>query len=465
MTDPIETKIYNAVHSVEPSAEFSEQLWRKIRLTPRQTVPSRRTRVWVWAPTSVVLLLALVIAVISPQKVMAAIRSWLVFIPGIGFVEEGSGTLYLQEPVTVEQDGVTLVIDQVVADVNKTVISFHYEGLPSDNPSACFYDSNQLILPDGKSLLPIGGGGSANEWNIEFSPLPAGVTGAALQSAMSFDDGSCPAPKQWNADFSLGTEAPEVEMLTVIDDPQTQPETVGSMETTVDETTANSSAAELQLTVDRVVELDYGYLLVGHVEWDNPDWMALYMDTETMTAVDANGNAVPLEFTGEEGTGDNEFAIIVASKDFTAPLSLSLSNRMAYANTENAPTFAFDAGSNPQVGQSWEINQGLEVAGLVIKIQSADVVQDETGASSPADMGYAIRVESGTKLDGLIVCSSDGNRSSAWGNWENEEEGIYRFDTFYSDGLPYGKLSCGFNILRYQIPGVWTLKWSPPAKQ
>ncbi|MEM5775820.1 MAG: hypothetical protein AAGU05_12535 [Anaerolineaceae bacterium] len=92
-------------------------------------------------------------------------------------------------------------------------------------------------------------------------------------------------------------------------------------------------------------------------------------------------------------------------------------------------------------------------------------MRDETGAGSPAEMGYSVTLASPTRLDGMIVYSSNGSRPSAWGTWGKLDEQVYHFDTFYADGLPAGQVICGFDFMRYQIPGVWTFQWSPPAKQ
>ncbi len=80
--------------------------------------------------------MALIVMVVGPQRVVEAFGSLFGYLPGIGFVQRGDGTLYLAQPLDVEQTGVTLSVDQAVSDGNKLVISLHFSGLPEANRSS-----------------------------------------------------------------------------------------------------------------------------------------------------------------------------------------------------------------------------------------------------------------------------------------------------------------------------------------
>ena len=151
------------------------------------------------------LLLELVIS--TPQTVLAAFKNLLSYIPGIGFVQTAESTLYLAEPIKVVQDGFVLSIDQVVADPEKVVVSYHIEGITADM-SECFYDDNRLQLPDGKVSLPIGGGVEGTIARVEFAALPAGVNEATLLASMENPSGDCTAPKEWTLPFTLALRFP-----------------------------------------------------------------------------------------------------------------------------------------------------------------------------------------------------------------------------------------------------------------
>jgi len=221
MTESLENRLRSAARSVEPSNDFTDNLWNQIKNTHHTIRAPQKFKRWLWAPASAVLVAVLVLTLITPQGVMAAIRNMLAYLPGVGFVQNDKNTLYLQEPVTAEQDGVTLTIEQVVADADKTVVVYHVDGLPTSEigTSPCFYDGNQLLLPDGSTRLPTGGGVEGSQARVEFFPLPEGVTQATLLASMNIPDPACSVPQQWKVGFSLGTTPPEDEMIPVYSEP------------------------------------------------------------------------------------------------------------------------------------------------------------------------------------------------------------------------------------------------------
>lgn len=454
MNDSLETKIRAAVHSVEPAPEFSAKLLSRINSTSRPA-PKRVTR-WFWIPASAVLAVALILIVAAPQSVMAAFRSLIAYLPGIGFVQKDDGTLYLQEPVSLEQDGVTLILEQVVADADKTVVSYHIDGLPenvSGVASPCFYDGNKLLLSDGTSRLPSGGGVENSQARVEFFPLPEGVTKATLLVSMMFPDPACSAPQEWKVDFSLDTTPPEGEFMPVF---QSSPAVAIP-------STAESVESPIDLIVDQVAALEDGYLLLGHIEWTDESWQNVRIDLETAFAQDAAGRTVPLEPT-DEGSEDNAFAFKIAGKDFSAPLTLHVQHLLVWANVENSPTFSFAAGSDPQIGQSWDLNEELEIAGQKFTIYSVRAIQ-ETVESDPGQMvkGYAIEVGNELNVNGFIWCNGQEETTESWGQTRNTSDTLKVLEMFYPAGLPFGQVTCRFQEVQFRLPGSWQIEWQPPA--
>ena len=52
------------------------------------------------------------------------------YIPGVGIVEQGAPLRVLAEPVTVEQQGISVTVSKVVADFTRTFISYRVDGIP-----------------------------------------------------------------------------------------------------------------------------------------------------------------------------------------------------------------------------------------------------------------------------------------------------------------------------------------------
>jgi hypothetical protein len=59
---------------------------------------------------AVITLLVVTTLIIGPQRVYAAVRQLFGYIPGVGIVEQSNGIRVLAEPVSVEQDGITVTV-------------------------------------------------------------------------------------------------------------------------------------------------------------------------------------------------------------------------------------------------------------------------------------------------------------------------------------------------------------------
>ena len=464
MTRSLEKKIHDAAQSIEPSQEFSQKLWKEIKSSPQAAPKAQRTPRWRWIPVTITAMLVITLMVISPQKVWASLIGLFDFLPGIGLVQDDETTLYLQEPVSLEQDGVVLTIDQIVSDANQTVVSYQIDNLPAEY-RYCSYSINRLLLPDGKNLLPTGGGtsneGGIVKAHIQFFALPEGVTQATLFSSIDPDNpdaSRCSAPHEWKVDFNLSTTKPDnVELLPVVE--------------STAENTGESIDADVKISIDKSVTLDDGYILYGNSELSNPYWTDAFLDFQTMTAQDANGKEIPIEpedILKPDPDGDNSqnaFAIKVSTKDFTAPLTLHIKKlEIITLYAVKFPVFTFDAGSDPQVGQSWEINQEVDVDGIKINFEKVEVIQESSdqGRDEDLEKGYAITVKESSALDfhGSYFCEGQGEGVPDYGTADNKT-----FSYYYSGGLPYGSVTCSIYDAFFSLPGSWEIEWQPPENE
>ena len=472
MTKSTEKKISRLVHSVEPSAEFTEKLWQDITYTQIAEPPKGLYRRW--APAAVVIAMVIALAIITPQRALAGLRSLFDFLPGIGLVQIDESTLYLAEPVVVEQEGITLTIERVVADTNKTSVLYRIDNLPLDGTSqhtGCFYDSNRLLLPDGKNLLPIGGGVrtnlDSNVMNIDFMTLPEGVSRLTLLASLNDNNSSCSAPEEWRVDFSLGTTKPaDMVLIPVVDSPTNTPAKDPGSET--GDITDISTGNGIKFIVDRTVLLGDGYILYGHSEYANKNWMDVRIDWNNLYALDANGEKIELEMTNDS-IEENGFSIHIASNNFIPPLTVYIGGARVSATSSDFPTFSFDAGTDPQVGQNWIVNQQLEVEGQDFSVVNVQAVQEpEESAQGRPQNGYSFEIRHNlkTSLDGLIVCSGLGDSVVSWSQSAMpDEDGTKVFETYFEGELPSGLVSCGFRHVHFTYPGSWEFEWYPPDSE
>lgn len=458
MTNPVENKINRAADSVEPSAEFSQALWNQMLMTPRKEIAPKRVSRFVWIPALTVLGILVVMIFVAPQTVLAAVKGLLAYLPGVGFVEKDESTLYLEKPVVVEQGGYTFTLDQVVADKNKVAIAYHIANLDS-NFDWCAYNGNFLIWPDGKSNRPIGGGsGPATEGSIsaqiDYFPLPSGVKKASLKVSTEDPDSRCLAPVEWNIPFALGTDLPDTEILPVVENVAEQTST---------SLVSKSKDAPIQLTVDTVDELADGYLLAGHIDFDNKYWTNVSIKTSTLYAIDANGKSVAVE-QGNASFKVNGFAFKITDKDFKAPLSIHVKDLYIQAYDEDGSSFSFDAGSSPQIGQSWKINQELTYAGNKFTVHEVKVINgDYDFDPKTIEIAYGISMKLPEGFGVLMDCVGQDDIHSIGNVAKPVIDGEYTAEVDYKDGIPNGKLTCKAINSGDQESGDWQFDWQPPT--
>jgi hypothetical protein len=85
----------------------------------KQISPSLR-----WAIV-IALIVALALLVTSP-KAVAALKKLLGYVPEFGMVEQTASLRILAEPVELHRDSVTLTVEQVVADSEKTIVVYYH---------------------------------------------------------------------------------------------------------------------------------------------------------------------------------------------------------------------------------------------------------------------------------------------------------------------------------------------------
>jgi len=142
-----------------------------VKEVPAQRLWSRVTNVltrhrWATVTVSLLLALTLALAVTGPQRVWADLQRFLGYVPGVGFVNLEE-TRVLVAPVEVSRDAVTLRVEQILAQSDRTVVVIRSEGLPPENrlwPDGAKGTGDYqpwLRLPDGSKL-------ASNTWTLHL---------------------------------------------------------------------------------------------------------------------------------------------------------------------------------------------------------------------------------------------------------------------------------------------------------
>ncbi len=146
-------------------------------------------------------------------------------------------------------------------------------------------------------------------------------------------------------------------------------------------------------------------------------------------------------------------------KTFTPPLTITYTGQSTFPADPNAKAeLEFDAGTNPQVGQAWVLNQDFELAGHKIRLVSIQVVPQsgfefsfETSDSAVSSVSVEI---SGYTPDGG---GGGGSPRLTQGKWSE--------DLNYAE-QPTGKLKVVVSdLMLYGENKTWQVQWSPGTAQ
>ena len=307
-----------------------------------------------WGLALAVLLIALLVA--SPQ-VVEALKRLVGYIPGIGYVEQGSPLRMLAEPVMLEQDGLRLMIEKGAADPQRTVLLGQLEGfaMPAPPPAQSCDTPARLVLPDGRTLgltqsetssLHSDKGTFNGSYYIRyvFEAMPAGELDATLEiPCLMYDD-----LKDWS--LALQFEVADADqVMPVIELPTAQ---VQSDPGTAGTSPAGSSIEGFSIVFESESSLPDGYILSGSYQWTDPRFDAYSIHAIVSEIADANGGSVyfePVEpLTGIDPTLKKlPFAYQIHGKDYAWPLTFTVNS--VTVNLPDEALFQFDAGENPQV--------------------------------------------------------------------------------------------------------------------
>jgi hypothetical protein len=399
--------------------------------------------------------------------VVNAFNSLFGYLPGSGFVENDSSTLYLAKPVSLKQGNVTLTVTQVVSDHQNMVVTYEFSGLPQGSagqPTACVFDSNLVRLPNGKTEQPIGGGIGDSQAHILYQPLPEGVTTLTLLVSQQSPDSACTAPQSWSINLKLGPLPASVTLMPVVQGQDLQVSTQ-----TVAPSVASEAAeiADVHLTIDKVAELADAYVVSGHVTGSNTAWSSVTAWPDAIQISDTSGKAIQIEPDDEDMTDNGEFAFKFAKGEYKSPLIVKFQSVLVSADFVKDNSFSFNAGAQPQVGQTWAVNQTLNLLGHDITVTSVSAIHTNTiSKDTLAATGYAIKTKTDLAIQALSFFGTGSQASgdgSFYGDRSQLADGELSQNLNYPAGLPTGKVTYQIRSMQFFLTGPWQLQLQLPA--
>lgn len=450
-----EDKLIAANH-IDPRPEFLSNL--RIRLaqqTPHKPSFAEQVRMifrrpaWV-TTTLVVILMAMGVIAVGPQRVEAVFNQLLGYISGIGFVENAENSRVLSEPVSVTRDGVTLTVEDAAIDAAYTHINIRVTGLDLNNDLArqgsdISSGQRRLALPDGTNAVlesyRVEVDGDALVIKMLYSPLPENVMGATLLLdqipgvSAGFPLENWQIPMQ----FQSGQADSRILAATQVDLPSQEQQGITMILKNVAQT-PNMDIFNVKLvTNDPAVNVE-------------GDW------SQSLSLIDTNGHRIPISGTYDLN-GSSSYTFQTQHLETGPGYTLGLSGtftvfRKASAN-ETRNHFFVDLGSNPEIDQSWVMDQTLEAAGHSIHLSSAHLLAGNacgpTGGSN--DMGimslaFSFDPEPGT-LDIMVFPINETLRASR----------VYLKSCIVYPEMPSGRNEFEITGVTEAIEGDWQISW------
>lgn len=467
-----------------PSPEFEKELRetfrapdanpafvRDLRATLlERTTMKTQTRTFprlAWGLALAILLIGLLVA--SPQ-VVEALKRLLGYVPGVGYVEQGSSLRILAEPVTVEKDGLKLTIEKGAADPQHTVLLGHIEGYltPDRNNERYCDEPGRLVLPNGNSLALVqsettmkGSKGSplgSYYVRYTFESMPEGQLEATLEIPCLMQDERL---SDWTLrveiafEFTDGTEVmPVIELPT---DPVLAPASSGE-----------STVEGFAIVLESETPLADGYILSGSYQWTDPrfDFFDIHILDPKIT--DANGQALPFAPVDPAVAMDPTrkklpFAFQISGKDYAWPLTISVNS--VTVNLPDEALFQFDAGTEPQVGQRWDVNIDVPVAGHIVHVQTIELTTGRT----PTELGFTFTMTSDSDVMGAsihdanpMVSGNGGGGGGGGGGGDNAlAAGPFSYGWALEGYSPAGTKTFVVSNVGVIVNGSWQVTWQP----
>jgi hypothetical protein len=436
------------------SVSHNADLWPNIsaRLERKSPMMTLRTR-----PVVAILIAFLILLALS--GVAYALGRAFGYIPGVGVVELNTPLRVLAEPVTVQKQGISVTVSEVVADSTRTFLSYRADGIPpTENELPTCLSLPEMRLPDGSKLETTGGGegipvmrnGNSMYYQAEYvySPIPVGVNKVTfvLSCILPKDTG----PQNWEIPLDL-VSAPAGYATPVIEMP------------TITESAENKSGLHLE----RALELADSYILIGKFtdagDLPGPLSISTDSDAEYLPHIeDANGNPVSFKVRQDiRPDPDWDVAYYWAyeiSKPVAAPLKITVDR--VNIRKHNTAQIQFDAGDHPQINQEWDLN-------LPVKLGASEFIVDSV---TFLGNGYTFNLSSENLPEGVtpdieIVDSSSSpyqfdNINSTVDNTGNKTIETITLTTTSSP--PIGNLSVNWGLDEFiPQPGPWSLVWTP----
>jgi hypothetical protein len=416
--------------------------------------------------TTLLVVIVLVGLFYTVPGMAAALGRWFGYVPGVGLVREGQLRV-LANPVSATREGVTVTVEQVVLDPERTALVYSVEGIAktafTTNPLEFCPYSASLRLPDGQ-LLPASPDGMQSwqtgyQHRFNFQPVPAAVNDVKLVIACLFAVRPGSAPEGWEIPLHFVPAPPDMTAFPVIEIPTPTAPAATATPAESPKIEASPQPVSMSLTLDRAVQMDDGYLIYATLDWkDTPFSIVEVSDVEErLHLLDASGQAMLYEMRDDEQTGlkydqrQTVFAIKTAPVQTPGPLTLVLD--AVSVEMPAKASFRFDPGPDPKPGQTWTLDQEVKIGAYSIRVLSA----------TANEKSFTFEMSSNGDITRVMMQDLDHPFQGGGGGGGGSLSKQFSYGFNYDDGLPKKPVTISITMVGVEYNHRLQAEWTPPA--
>jgi hypothetical protein len=340
-------------------AHYAEQQASSLASSSRPVFKLRPA--WIAVLVFVILLTACTL-IVGPERVYNAVRQLFGFIPGVGIVDQSAPIRVLAEPVSITREGVSITVTSATLTGDMTHIEYRIFGVPG----SAYPDREDMMGCMQQEYLRLADGTQLAQVNYGYQPVPANVTEATF--VIPCISGTLPGkvPENWELQLHFVPAPPDLTVMPVI---ELTPSTQVSLTQSATISSTPVTSMDNSVTVSKVIETSDGYILIGQFQPQSKPGES-FQQTGAQEIRDASGKKVAYTYpqdvndaVNQEGAGTGWAAQFKAA-GLAYPLTISFSGVVLRpADPDATAEFTFDAGSNPQPGKVWNLNQDIQLAG------------------------------------------------------------------------------------------------------
>ncbi len=426
--------------SLSSSGRMDRSLWKTLRGSPALAI------------------LLVLLALLLITGVAYAIGKLAGYIPGFGFTNDAQAVYLLDRPVGISEDGLTLQVEKAVSDSSR----FWVEVTTQGQPQRLDFSRAFLILPDGEQIQFEMSGGTdlgngLTRVTYSFPPVKDDLHNLILRIEN-------PGGKIFSLPLELHPlRAGEMIPAQPVDTLPLQSAAHDGLALVLQNVAVTSDKTVLQVALhfDQpgvLLATDWNVILTDqdgklyplrNITPDLPNWAVVPVQPEagggqgTEPAPNVPDNATKLYETAPF-TGDEKLILTLVAFPSSENLPMSIDFSL------NTPGFNFDPGPNPQVGQTWALDQTLEVGHYTIHAIGVKLV-------SPTNLSFEFAPVvdvTGVMLYSPAASGADAGALSQSGNLTT----VLTFEE-----IPAYPFQVKLYRVYYTAHGPWQINWRPPA--